>query len=201
MSDHDISVSILLDRVRASLRELKYEDALSLARQVVELAPRNWEAWCKLGSACGHTDHVQEMEDAFERALRLAPTPWDEMETWFERGISENNANAWKAALRSLARVAELEPEWFFPWLMRGIVLGNMGTFIDHCYHEEALVALDQALTRKGLRTVDKRVAYSLKAKSLSCLGRREEAEMSAWKAQALHQLERARNDAPRQLH
>ena len=208
MAAHVVDVRILLKRVETLLRQLQYDEALSVAREVVVLAPLSWEGWRELAAACSHLGRVQEMEDAFEQALRLAPTPWDEMETWCARGNAENDANAWEAALRSFARVTELEPEWYFPWLMRGLVLGNMGTFIDRRYHEEALVALDQALvaldqalTRKGLHTVDKRVAYSLKAKSLSCLGRREEAEMCGWKAQALYQLERAAADAAHQPH
>lgn len=200
-ADRDVEVRILLKRVHTLLSKLQYEEALSLAREAVALAPRNWKAWRALGSACSHQDEAQELEDAFEQAVRLAPTPWDEMETWCTRGIAENDANAWEAALLSFAKVAKLEPDWFFPWLMRGMVLGNMGTFVDPHHHEEALVALDRALTLSGMRVTDKRVIYSLKAKSLYSLGRREEAEQCGWKAAAFAQLEQARKESPRQLH
>ncbi len=198
MADHDVEVRILLSRVDALLRQLRYEEALSLAREAVALTPQNWKAWRDLGAACSYLGGVQEMEDAFEQALCLAPTPWDVMETWCARGNAENNADAWEAALRSFARVAELEPEWCFPWLMCGMVLGNMGTFIDQHYHEEALAALDHALTLSGRRTVNERVAYSLKAKSLASLGRQDEAQKCGWKAAVLQQLEQANANAAR---
>jgi tetratricopeptide (TPR) repeat protein len=174
--DRDKQVRDLLERVHTLLCQLKYDEALPLARQAVALAPRSLEAWRELGSACAHVRQVEEMEAAFEQAQRLAVMPDEEYITWYVRGNAENNCNAWEAAVRSFERMAELEPDEGLAWLMCGMVLSNMGTFIDSHYYEEALVALDRALTLTGLRDVDRRVAYGLRYKSLVGLGRTEEA-------------------------
>ncbi|MGO8951642.1 MAG: hypothetical protein ACLQUY_29110 [Ktedonobacterales bacterium] len=142
------------------------------------------------------------MEAAFDQALILAMTPEEEADTWYFRGNAENNSDQWTAALSSFRRLAELEQNWCMPWLMQGMVLGNMGTFVDPHYHEDALVALDQALVLLSrLRTVDERVIYGLKACSLSCLGRHEEAEKCRWKADTLYRLEQLRTKGSRSRH
>jgi tetratricopeptide (TPR) repeat protein len=191
-SEHE-RVQDLLHRAHELMCQFKYEEAVLLARQATTLAPRSVDAWRELGSACGYAGRAKEMERAFEQALRFAVTPDDEVETWFSRGIAENNCDQWESALRSFEQLAELEPEWAVPWLMRGMVLGNMGNFLDRRYHEESLIALDHALELGGLRPIDERVAHSLKHKSLSGLGRNNEAEVCRQKAEELAQAEGAK--------
>jgi tetratricopeptide (TPR) repeat protein len=145
-----------------------------------------------LGSACGYAGRAEELEDAFDRALQLAVTPWDESMIWYARGNAENNAFAWDAALRSFARLAELEPDWINVWLLRGMVLGNIGNVRGPRYHEEALVALDRALQSPELSLRDERVIYDLKYKSLWSLGREQEAEVFLRKSEELRRKERA---------
>jgi superkiller protein 3 len=179
-------VQDLLHRAHELMCQFKYEEAVLLARQATTLAPRSVDAWRELGSACGYAGRAKEMERAFAQALRFAVTPDEEVEAWFSRGIAENNCDQWEAALRSVERLAELEPAWGLPWVMRGMVLGNMGNFLDRRYHEEALSALDRALALGGLRSVDEQVVYSFKHKSLDGLGRRDEAAVCRRKAEEL---------------
>jgi Restriction endonuclease len=194
-SEHE-RVQDLLHRAHELMCQFKYEEAVLLTRQATTLAPRSVDAWRELGSACGYAGRAKEMERAFEQALRFAVTPDEEVEAWFSRGNAENNSDQWESALRSFERLAELEPEWAVPWLMRGMVLGNMGSFLDRHYHEEALSALDRALALGGLRSIDERVAYSFKHKSLDGLGRRDEAEVCRRKAEELAQAEEAKPGA-----
>ena len=194
--DHTAQVRHLLSRVHKLLCALKYQEALPLAQRAVALAPTHREAWCELGATCGYLRRVAELEEAFERALPLALTREDELDTWFCRGIAENNADAWGAAVRSFTRLAELAPELGFPWLMRGMVLGNMGAFLDRRYHEEALVALDRALARRGLSPHDKRVAYSLQYFSLVGLGRKDEAAEAKGGRRKAKEMRRAERQA-----
>jgi tetratricopeptide (TPR) repeat protein len=176
VGDHNAMVRSLLARAHRLMCQLKYDEAYPLVRRAVHLAPASLEAWRELGGVCGSLGLVEEMEHAFEQALQLAATTVDELLTWFSRGNAENNADAWDLALRSFARMAELEPDCGTPWLFRGMVLSNMGLVLDPRYHEEALVALDRALESDDLSPIDERVAYTLKAKALTGLGRREEA-------------------------
>lgn len=198
-SDEDIRD--LLARAHALMCRCKYEEALPLSEQAVELAPQSREAWQDLGSNYGYLGRVTDLERAFEQALRLVVTPWDEVETWFSRGHAENNANAWQAALRSFQALAELEPDWRTPLLFQGMVLGNMGTFIDQRHHDEALVAFDRALTLGGLSIVDERTVYGLKAKSLYGLGRDEEAKVYDRRAKEMWRAEQAASPRPSVLH
>jgi hypothetical protein len=87
------------------------------------------------------------------------------------------------------------------PWLMQGMVLGNIGRLVDPRYLEDAVVALDQALVLVERRTANERVIYGLKATALSCLGRDEEAEKCRWKAGALYRLKKLRTKTARSRH
>jgi tetratricopeptide (TPR) repeat protein len=188
----------LLDRAHRLLCACKYKEALTVAHRAVKLAPQCLEAWRELGSACGSLQRVEEMESAFERALWLATTPWDESRTWYYRGNAENDAGAWDAALRSFSRLAELEPDWGHVWVMRAMVLENMGQFRgDRRYYEDALVALDHALEALELSAIDESMAYSRKEQLLSCLGRYEEAEWCRRKAAEIR-LAHGTSAAPR---
>lgn len=197
----------LMERAGDLLHDDLYEEALPLVRRATELAPWSFEAWCELGSTCGYAGEVEELETAFERALQLAVTPFEELLVWMRRGHAENNALAYEEALESIARLMELDPEWATPWLMRGMVLGNMGVFRDRHYHEEALIAFDRALEIGGLSLVDERVVYSLRAKSLYGLGREEEAAVferkaaEMWQAEQAKRARRGKPDARREVH
>lgn len=197
----DDDVRDLLDRAHVLMCQCKYEEALPLTQRAVELDPRGLKAWRELGTNYGDLGRVADLEQAFEQALSLAVTPEEEIETWYYRGHAENSADAWEAALRSFQQLAELAPDWCHPWLMRGTVLGNMGTFIDQRYHEEALVALEYAQMRARPRSVDMRIVYGMKAKSLFGLGRDEEAKYYDRKAKELWQTEQAASSQPRVVH
>lgn len=193
-SDED--VHDLLTHAHALMRWCKYEEALPLTQWAVKLAPQSVKAWQELGSNFGYLGRVADLERAFEQALLLAVTPEEECETWYYRGHAENNASAWEAAMHSFQRLAELEPDWGGPYLMQGMVLENMGAFIDKHYFADVLVATDRALLFGGLCSVDERVVYQLKASALVALGRREEAGYYQRKAEELIRVEQAEREA-----
>jgi tetratricopeptide (TPR) repeat protein len=201
MSGERADVRDLLNRADRLLRELEYEKALPLLRRAVEIAPRSLDAWRELGTTYGYLYQPEEMGRAFEHALSLAVTPWEEIETWHTRGQAENNCDDWEAALRSFTRLAELDPDWATPWLMRGMVLTNIGNFLDPRYHADALVALDRALALSHLRSVDQRIIYSLKAEALAALDRHEEAALFRRKAEEMRRVERGTPNVPPQTH
>lgn len=195
------NVDELLAQAHTLMCQCRYEEALPLALRAVERAPHSLKAWQELGMNYGYLGRVEELGHVFEQALRLAVTPEDEFLTWFSRGIAENNANAWEAALQSFQRMAELEPAWGAPLLFQGMVLGNMGAFIDKHYYEDMLVATDRALILGGLSLSDERKAYDLKVSALYGLGRREEVGYYQRKAKELRRAERAASSRPNTMH
>jgi tetratricopeptide (TPR) repeat protein len=138
-------VQDLLEGAHAALSQSHYDEAVQLAREAVDLNPLRWASWCELGTVCGYARREAQMEDAFEHALSLAVTDDEELETWFARGNAENNCGQWTDARRSFELVVESNPESSIPWRMLGMVLRNMGGFIDPRYFEEAQAALDRA--------------------------------------------------------
>ncbi len=192
MGQDNGEVSDLLERAHVLRRQFGYTEALPLIEQAVEVAPQSVAAWRELGAAYGYLGRTADMEQAFEQALRLAAAldvasgeeaedgADREMElamTWFARGNAENNSGAYQRALHSFTMFAELEPDWGVPWLYHGMVLGNMGVFVDSRSHEQALAALDRALELGLSGVTDERIAYDLKSESLATLGRPEEAQ------------------------
>ena len=103
--------------------------------------------------------------------------------------------------MRSFERLAELEPQWSAPWLFKGMVLTNMGNFLDRHYFEEALVALDAAEMRSSLHSDEERMVFGLKAECLFALGREVEAHHYRRKEKALGQSKRAASSKPEVLH
>ena len=154
-----------------------------------------------MGWACALTGHVNEMEAAYEQALRLAVTPDDEVETWLSRGLSENNCDHWMDALRSFEEAAEREPEWSFPWEMRGMVLRTWGRLLTPSYVEEARRALDQALALSTEESRNEQGISFLKGTSLSGLDRWEEAEQCEEEAAELRQHEQTRRGPSPTVH
>ena len=202
----DGEVGDLLERAHVLMCQFKYAEALPFAQRAVEVAPESLKAWRELGSAYGYLGRVSDVEQAFEQALRLVTAleaaPEDEvsddeielelMKTWFARGHAENNADAYQLALHSFTMLAELDPDWGVPWLMCGVVLDNMGGFIDPKHFQEALAALDHALALGLSSLTDQRIAYEFKASELSHLGRTEEAKVCGQKAAELRRAEQA---------
>jgi tetratricopeptide (TPR) repeat protein len=179
-------VDDLLDQAHALMGRCQYDEALPVTQRAVERYPRSLKAWCTLGSNYGYLGRVADLERAFEQALRLAVTPWDEVEVWYDRGHAENNADAWQASVR---------------WLLKGMVLTNMGNFLDRHYFEEALLALDAAEMRASLRSSSERMVFGLKAECLFALGREVEARHYRRKAKALEQNKRAASPKHEVLH
>lgn len=200
MTHDDDTVDALLERAHVLMCQYKYAEALPFAQRAVEVAPKSLRAWRDLGWAYGYLGRVSDLEQAFEQAFRLVTAleaasgeedvSIERLMTWFARGHAENNAGAYQRALHSFTMLAELDLDWGVPWLMCGVVLDNMGGFIDPKHYQEALAALDHALALGLERVTDQRIAYEFKASELSRLGRAEEAEACRQKAAELRRAE-----------
>jgi CheY-like chemotaxis protein len=205
VSDHnsvgDGDVDDLLDQAHVLMCRCRYEEALSFTQRAVKLHPRSLKAWCALGSNYGYLGRVADLERAFEQALRLVVTPWDEVEVWYGRGHAENNSSAWQDSVRSFERLAQLEPQWCMPYLLRGMVLTNMGNFLDRHYFEKALLALDAAEMRANLHSDEERMIFDLKAECLLALRREVEARHYQRKAKELRTDKRGASSRAKTLH
>jgi tetratricopeptide (TPR) repeat protein len=99
--------------------EGRYEESISLLRQVVDQEPRNAQAWVRLGIVYEHMHTPSQAEAAYRKAIELQPG----YPGWHTRlGNFLYRASRYSEAEASFARAKDLAPDNYRAWAQLGAV-------------------------------------------------------------------------------
>jgi len=101
------SIDFLEDTIQLCLEHDLVEDGLFLTEALVELTPYNSEAWQFKGILLNNSFDFEQAYTCFQKALSLNP---NDVETYINISIAEDNLGLFEDAIESLKKALELEP-------------------------------------------------------------------------------------------
>ena len=91
----------------------KNERSIQCFRKAVEVNPKDYNAWNKLGAVFAHSKHQEEALNCYKRALELKP---DYVRCWANHGIAHYNLNNYDEGARSYIKALSICPEINHIW-------------------------------------------------------------------------------------
>ncbi|MEM6500546.1 MAG: tetratricopeptide repeat protein [Cyanobacteria bacterium P01_C01_bin.89] len=117
--------------------ESRYQEALELYDQALELDPNAFDGWLSRAATLAMLRKDKAASAAYERSLQINPASFD---AWFGLGGILQRLETFDQAIASYQKAAELEPTNPRPWAKQGalyLLLQN---------YEQALITYEQAL-------------------------------------------------------
>lgn len=145
-------------------RDGNYPAALLAYRKVLEMDPRQLDAWCNMGSVLRELGRREEAWSACERALEIDP---DSTATLCNLGSLKGDAGDFQGALELLQRVVRAQPDHFLAHLQLGWVLFGLDRLAESLAADDRAVALGPTVA----------AAHLNRGYTLMKLGRLPEAE------------------------
>jgi tetratricopeptide (TPR) repeat protein len=199
--------SIALENKSVVLGELqRNEESLAAVEQSLAIDPNHAHAWQNKGRALERLDRTEDAMGAYDRSLILDPHDgatweckvqalkklkrWRELVSaagqatalnpvnariWYEKALALENLELWDAALEAVDRTIVLFPSWASAWEHKVYVLLRLERWADLLATVKKARANDVKMSR---------LEY-FEARSLSGLGRSEEALAAYGRAQA----------------
>ena len=110
LAEHSPDWAVGLSGASQVLNRLgRYKEAEALARQAVELPPKNTSAYGSLAYALAKTDRFEEAVRVADEGLRAVP---GRVEPYLARGLAVESLGDPAAAARSFCEALELHPEY-----------------------------------------------------------------------------------------
>jgi tetratricopeptide (TPR) repeat protein len=179
----DVDAESLLDVGLSYVRINRFEEATETLERAARYAGDDetgvaQEAWVNKGVAHAELEEYDEAIGAYREALRLDDDSEHAASAQTNLAYALWESGRTEEALHHAERAVELDPRFPQAWYNRGFFLAERGLL------EDAVDAFDNAL-RLGMRNPD---VHDEKARALEELGRDEEAERAAERAEELRE-------------
>ena len=119
--DHQNDSNLLISMGIAHFIPSNNERSIQCFRKAVEVDPKDYNAWNKLGAVFAHSKHHQEAINCYKRALDLKP---DYVRCWANYGIANYNINNYEEGARCYLKALSICPEIHHIWsYMRSLLI------------------------------------------------------------------------------
>ncbi|NTU57833.1 MAG: tetratricopeptide repeat protein [Chlorobiaceae bacterium] len=120
-----------------ALQTQKYQRAIELINQAIELYPHNAAYYSSRGAALQELKQLDAAIASYDQAITLIP---DFADAWYNRGLALQGCNRMEAAIASYDKVIAIVPEFAEAWSNRGAALQALNQL------DEAVASYDRAI-------------------------------------------------------
>lgn len=126
----------LLEQGKTLIELQRYEEAINILDQALQIDSKYPEAWVKRGQALSKLQKYEEAQKSYEEALKIKS---EYSQAWYERGLALENLNRYELAQESLIKAIEIQPNYAEAWY-------NLGKIqIKEKKYQEAYISLSKA--------------------------------------------------------
>ncbi len=119
--DHQNDSNLLISMGIAHFIPSNNDRSIQCFRKAVEVNPKDYNAWNKLGAVFAHSKHHEEAINCYRRALDLKP---DYVRCWANYGIANYNMNKYEEGARCYLKALSICPEIQHIWsYMRSLLI------------------------------------------------------------------------------
>jgi tetratricopeptide (TPR) repeat protein len=128
-----------LDKASGLFKEKRFEEAISLAEEVIGAEPLNARAWDQKGNALFELGKHEEALACFDKVTVFDPAYLDAY-GWNGKGNALFGLKKYRLAIDCYERAIKVDPEFVWAWRNKGQALLNLDMY------QEALMCYDRAL-------------------------------------------------------
>ena len=144
------------DKAFQLIKEAKYEEALALFRQVIELDPSDWNCIYLAGQCCRFLNDFDGATDYLQKATDINP---DDGPIWLALGIAHQLKCEWEPAIDALRNALQIDPDYVLAFNSLALTQKRMGELekADHNYNAGAK-ALARCIVRSMTNAPDNQI-------------------------------------------
>ncbi|MBE9225193.1 tetratricopeptide repeat protein [Phormidium sp. LEGE 05292] len=126
----------LLEQGKTLIELQRYEEAINILDQALQIDTKYPDAWVKRGQALSKLQKYEEAQKSYEEALKIKS---EYSQAWYERGLALEKLNRDELAQESLIKAIEIQPNYAEAWY-------NLGEIrIKEKKFQEAYICLTKA--------------------------------------------------------
>ena len=118
----------------------RYEEALQVYNQALQIRPDYGEAWKRKGDALQELKRYRESLEAYEQAIQIQPDYW---EAWLGRGMTLDSLRRYGEAIKAFKKVIELKPKHWEAWNSIGNIQIKLQQYSEAIASFEKVIKLE----------------------------------------------------------